>query len=164
MEPIDSFSGRYKFLSNFYEGTHFIYYDGHPYRTVEHAYQAAKCNNDQQRALFRVPGLKPGQAKRMGRNFKHLRYNWDALKVHIMLDLLRDKFKDPVLRKLLIETGDRDLIEGNTWFDYFWGVCGGVGENALGKLLMVVRSEVNGGPPVEFSIEVRHSDNQRNLF
>lgn len=163
MKPIDSFTGRYKFLSNFYEGTHFIYFNGHPYRTVEHAYQAAKCNTDEQRAMFRVPGLTAGQAKRMGRNFSHLRWNWDEQKINIMLRLLRDKFKDPVLKKLLCATGDRDLIEGNTWFDFFWGVCNGCGENALGKLLMVVRSELNGGPPVEFSIEVKRRD-QRNLF
>jgi predicted NAD-dependent protein-ADP-ribosyltransferase YbiA (DUF1768 family) len=23
----------------------------------------------------------------------------------------------------LLATGDRDLIEGNTWHDNFWGVC-----------------------------------------
>ena len=41
----------------------------------------------------------------------------------------------------LINTGDAILIEGNTWGDTYWGVCDGVGENRLGKLLMEVREE-----------------------
>ena len=34
-------------------------------------------------------------------------------------------------------------IEGNTWNDTFWGVCNGQGQNWLGKILMLVRSELN---------------------
>jgi predicted NAD-dependent protein-ADP-ribosyltransferase YbiA (DUF1768 family) len=32
-----------------------------------------------------------------------------------------------------------ELIEGNWWGDTYWGVCNGVGENHLGKLLMKIR-------------------------
>lgn len=152
-QPITSFRGQYKFLSNFAEGGHYIVgYDGDTYRTVEHAYQAAKCACAADRALFRIPGLTPGQAKRMGREVR-CRKDWDDIKIGVMLTLLRSKFRDPVLRKLLLDTGDCALIEGNNWGDFFWGVCGGVGKNMLGKCLMAVRSEF-GGPPVDFEIEL----------
>ena len=46
---------------------------------------------------------------------------------------------------MLIQTGDSVLIEGNTWGDRVWGVCNGVGENRLGRILMKIRSELNQG-------------------
>lgn len=42
----------------------------------------------------------------------------------------------------LAETGDVDLVEGNTWGDTFWGVYNGRGENWLGVLLMLTREEL----------------------
>jgi hypothetical protein len=58
-----------------------------------------------------------------------------------MRECLSQKFADPTLRARLLETGDRDLIEENTWNDRFWGVCRGHGGNHLGKLLMAIRTE-----------------------
>ena len=57
----------------------------------------------------------------------------------VMRDLVVQKFSDPLLQSLLETTGDEELIEGNHWGDVFWGVCKGVGENHLGKILMKVR-------------------------
>ena len=46
------------------------------------------------------------------------------------------------LRKLLLETGDRKLIE-HTSRDSYWGDGGdGSGQNKLGKLLMKLREEL----------------------
>ena len=59
-----------------------------------------------------------------------------------MLSGLRIKFKNPELRSLLLATGNEELVEGNWWRDTYWGVCEGVGQNKLGKLLMQVREEV----------------------
>jgi predicted NAD-dependent protein-ADP-ribosyltransferase YbiA (DUF1768 family) len=42
----------------------------------------------------------------------------------------------------LLETGDAELVEGNWWDDTFWGVCNGVGQNNLGKILMDTRREL----------------------
>jgi len=47
----------------------------------------------------------------------------------------------------LLETGDRELIEGNYWKDTFWGVYKDPlghkhGLNHLGKLLMRIRFEI----------------------
>jgi len=61
-----------------------------------------------------------------------------------MEELLFIKFggKEPLLTRALIATGDTELIEGNDWEDTFWGVCNGMGENNLGKLLMKVRQSL----------------------
>lgn len=60
-----------------------------------------------------------------------------------MEDLLRQKFSKTPLRRLLLATGEAELIEGNTWGDTYWGVCHGVGQNHLGCLLMKIRGELN---------------------
>lgn len=127
-----------RFLSNFYPAT--VKYDGCPYATVEHAYQAAKTTDLRWR--LRVgSAFGPGAAKKLGR-LVPLRRDWEQIKQRVMLELLRDKFRDPVLRDKLLATGDAELIEGNHWHDTYWGVCNGAGENHLGKLLMVLRGEL----------------------
>ena len=47
--------------------------------------------------------------------------------------------QNPDLKAKLVATGNQELVEGNTWYDTFWGKCGGVGENWLGRLLMAYR-------------------------
>jgi predicted NAD-dependent protein-ADP-ribosyltransferase YbiA (DUF1768 family) len=62
-----------------------------------------------------------------------------------MRDLLLLKFAPGTMRAaMLVSTDDRELIEGNTWGDTYWGVCGGRGKNMLGKLLMEVRTLLCG--------------------
>jgi len=68
-----------------------------------------------------------------------------------MARLVRLKFEDPGLRKLLLDTMDEEIVEVNHWHDTFWGVCrgchhgcDGVGRNELGRILMEVREELRG--------------------
>ena len=61
-----------------------------------------------------------------------------------MRTCLIEKFSDPVLRDKLMATGNCQLIEGNTWGDRYWGVCDGVGQNHLGRLLMEIRDQIQG--------------------
>lgn len=136
-EPIDSFTGDYRFLSNFYSVE--VKYDGVSFPSCEHAYQAAKTEDKGKRRKFREGTA--GVAKREGRRLI-LRPGWEGMKLDIMLDLLRQKFAHPHLRRVLLETEDAELIEGNTWNDRFWGQCDGTGLNHLGKLLMRVRDEI----------------------
>lgn len=135
---IDSFTGVNDFLSNFYPSS--IWYNGDPYATVEQAFQASKTFSDLERQEI-LAALTPGQAKRLGKKCT-LRADWELVKLDIMSELLRKKFSNVTLAKLLIATGDEELIEGNSWGDTYWGVCNGVGENNLGKLLMKVRDEL----------------------
>lgn len=140
---IDRFSGQYRFLSNFYPCA--VQYEGEWYPTVEHAYQAAKFPPEQRGEFLNLATMRPGEAKRRGRGRGGS--DWYNKSLSVMRNLLREKFKEPKLRKLLLETGDAELIEGNNWHDCFYGVCdctrcGGKGSNHLGKGLMQVREEI----------------------
>jgi ribA/ribD-fused uncharacterized protein len=138
MTVIDDFRGEYAFLSNFYSSP--VWMLSRRYRTVEHAYQAAKTLDLEQREIIREAAT-PAQAKRLGRKVI-VRSGWDSVKLRVMLYLLRRKFaKGTEMADALEGTGDAKLVEGNWWGDTFWGVCGGVGENHLGKLLMQIREE-----------------------
>ena len=139
MNAITSFTGQYRFLSNFYPAV--VTLDGIECPTVEHAYQAAKTIYQHERATI-IAAPTPGAAKRAGRRCTK-REDWDEVKLQAMLTLLRKKFAHPALMEKLLATGDAELIEGNTWGDTYWGRCNGVGENHLGRLLMQVRAEIN---------------------
>lgn len=134
---IDSFTGKFSFLSNFYEST--IYVDGERYRSVEHAFQAHKTLDPWSRKVIREANT-PSEAKKLGRSVP-LRGDWEEVKVDLMRSFVKKKFENPLLRPLLLDTGDAELIEGNTWNDRTWGVCKGEGLNLLGKILMQVREE-----------------------
>ena len=134
---IDSFRGAFGFLSNFHEAS--VWVDGERYRSVEHAYQAAKASDPATKKLIRE-AKSPGVAKKLGYSCQ-LPADWDSKKVGIMTDLVRKKFENPLLRAMLLATEGAELVEGNTWNDRWWGVCKGVGQNWLGKILMQVRDE-----------------------
>jgi ribA/ribD-fused uncharacterized protein len=135
-DVIDSFSGPYQFLSNFYPSR--VAFMGDLYPTVEHAYQAGKTDNDAERMAIRKAGT-PHRAKKLGRQFK-MRKDWEEIKEGHMRYLLRQKFMPgTTLAKWLLDTGDKQLIEGNTWGDMYWGICKGVGLNRLGIILMEIR-------------------------
>jgi len=136
---INSFIGHYGFLSNFHMAPVEL---GHiEYPSSEHAFQAAKTTDIKLRKKIAQQPTS-WEAKYFGRNIK-LREDWEERKIAIMHVILRAKFtqhKD--LKQKLLDTGDAELIEGNIWKDYFWGVCAGRGENNLGKLLMRLRAEL----------------------
>ena len=154
---INSFTGLYDFLSNFYMKS--ILWDSILYPSAEHAYQATKTTDIGMRYWFssdpgayhsddgvRLPVLTAGQAKRKGRELP-LRFNWEEFKVPSMLTILMIKFSDPLMGKLLLLTKEEELIEGNTWHDNFWGECNCIKcadkkkHNNLGILLMEVRKQ-----------------------
>lgn len=145
-DPINRFNGPYRFLSNFYR--HSITYQGIIYPTLEHAYQAAKTNDLNEKLMIRDCG-DAAKAKKMGSpKYIAVRQDWMAVNLGIMEELLYLKFSDLKLKKLLLDTGSRLLIEGNNWGDEFWGAIWSerqrkyVGENYLGKLLMKVREKL----------------------
>lgn len=135
---IDKFDGEHEFLSNFF--IHTIIEDGIEFPTNEHAFQAAKTN-DRQEKLKIAQARTPGVAKRAGRKVT-LRPDWEEVKIGIMTELVWLKFQDPGLKQRLLATGDAELVEGNNWNDRFWGVCEGTGRNELGKILMQIRAEI----------------------
>ncbi len=128
----------YTFLSNFSQ--HGATFEGVYYITSEHAYQAAKTLDMNERRQIQICGT-PGAAKKMGQKIT-IRPDWDQIKVSVMYQILKSKFGNDIMRSKLLSTGDAELIEGNTWNDTFWGICNGVGQNWLGRLLMLVRSDL----------------------
>lgn len=134
---IDYFQARFFFLSNFYPSP--IQVGNTVYPTLEHAYQAAKATNKEDRLKI-FNAKHPAEAKKIGKNIT-VRKDWNELKLPLMEELLRIKFSDPELKKQLLNTRNLELIEGNWHGDTFWGKCNKVGENNLGKLLMKIREE-----------------------
>lgn len=144
---IQEFQGEYRFLSNFWYADIELYsrrFDFPFYApTNEHAYQASKANNIID-FLDMLTYETPKGVKLAGRNII-LREDWETIKIDVMYRINLAKYiqhKD--LRKLLLETGNQYLIEGNYWKDIFWGIDlrSGIGENHLGKILMQIRREL----------------------
>lgn len=141
-DRIDKFRGEYAFLSNFFPC--YVQYEGLDYPSVEHAFQAAKSLDLEVRRGMQVCPS-PADAKYCGRRLK-LRPDWEQIKIQVMRDLVKDKFTRNLstvdIKKLLLETGDAYLEEGNHHRDTFWGTVDGKGQNWLGKILMEVREEL----------------------
>ena len=141
---IVSFSGEHRFLSNFFWPC-IITLDGNHYPSVEHAYQASKTHDLNERMEI-CRAYTPGAAKRLGQTVTK-RGDWEIVKITIMRNLVGQKFDKPELHKLLHGTGLVMLVEGNYWHDNFWGACrckhcrGKEKRNELGKILMDKRHE-----------------------
>lgn len=156
MDVIDCFKGEYAFLSNFYPVN--IVYDGYIWPSVEHFYQGYKTENlDLRERILRAPT--PAEAKRLGSYTTYqgepvIRENWHMLKQRYMkigIDLKFDWNHQQPLVKKLIATYNKDIREGNTWHDNFWGSCicekctsarKVVGQNWLGYLLKERRKQL----------------------
>lgn len=131
---------QYAFLSNFYEAP--VTYRGLTFGSNEAAFQAQKTLDDAVKRLFTE--YSPAKSKGVGRRVA-LRADWEEAKDGIMEEIVRAKFtQHPELACQLLATGDKILVEGNTWHDVYWGVDTrtGEGENHLGKILMKVRAEL----------------------
>lgn len=135
---IDNFMGLNRWLSNFSEVD--VVLDGETYGSVEHAYQAAKTDDAEVRRAIRECRT-PGEAKKLGHGLRCSR----AKKLRIMFPLLQQKFAQEPYRSKLAMTAGRELVEGNWWGDEFFGVCKGVGENWLGRMIMAIRD----GKPID---------------
>ena len=135
-------SNEYYELSNF--SPHGFQIDGDYWPTVEHFFQAQKFPDhpEYQQQIRRTE--KPAKAKSLGRSRTiPIRNDWDQIKEDVMRRALRAKFTTHgKLRRLLLETGSRELVEQAS-SDYYWG-CGrsGTGQNRLGVLLMELREEL----------------------
>lgn len=139
---IDYFRGDYGFCSNMHSCT--VWCGGIKYPSSEHAFVASKVKLDGGllTILHRIKIAKiksPGEAKKYGKTLT-LSPDWETNKVDIMREIVFEKFTQNYdLAEKLLATGSAELIEGNQWWDFFWGVCNGQGHNQLGKILMEVR-------------------------
>lgn len=111
--------------------------------TSEHAYHWEKFNRTTHRvnihqALSAHAAFKYAEEHRGER-----RPDWDTVKVDVMRNILRAKAEQhEYVRRKLLATGDRELIE-DSWRDDFWGWGPSRdGQNMLGKLWMEIRAEL----------------------
>jgi len=144
LDRIERFTGDYRFLSNFFASP--VRDEKGEYATVEHAYQAAKASNDAEWYSIATAST-PAKAKRRGSAVVTDMF-WEAKRLPLMRAFLIKKFAPGShLAYRLLSTGDSELIEGNDWNDRFWGMCNGVGENHLGRLLMESRDRLGASSP-----------------
>lgn len=131
------FRNNFQFLSNMYPCR--VQYKGTEYSCSESAFQAQKCTNSVDKDMF--AGFDGKMAKSWGRRVP-LRKDWNEVRIPIMEEIVRAKFvQNPSLAEKLIKV-EGPIQEDNSWHDTFWGVCNGVGENHLGKILMTIRDEL----------------------
>lgn len=130
-------------LSNF--SAFNLHWSGLVFPTSEHAYHWAKFEANYtslRHELQTAPSAH--EAFKLAERNKHCRRpDWDAVKVGIMLDILRAKAEQhEYVRRKLLDTGDRELVE-DSWRDDFWGWGPNRdGKNMLGRLWMQVRAEL----------------------
>lgn len=140
---------RVNLTSNFYEFSNFYFNSkdeikdefGFSYHSMENYFQASKTLNKDERIPFQFSTAYI--SKFMGKNLK-LRDDWEEIKYDIMFKGLEQKFSNDKLKKLLLSTGDKQIIEWTWWGDKIWGMCSktNTGANALGKLLMKLRENL----------------------
>lgn len=138
MDKICGFNGEYRWLSNFYRCC--VVLDELGFTSVEHAYQAAKTLDLSIRHHIWLLQT-AGDAKKFSK-VMIIRDDWDSVKLSVMTDLVSQKFSYPSLKEKLLSTGNAYLEETNYWGDVYWGVCKGVGENNLGKIIMKIRESL----------------------
>lgn len=135
-------------LSNF--SAFNLEWEGMTFQTSEAAYHwekfAIEADDDTRNsvayAIYEAPSAH--EAFKIAETQKHLRRpDWDDVKVGIMRDILRAKAdQHEYVRRKLLATGDRELVE-DSWRDDFWGWGPNRdGQNMLGKLWMEVRAEL----------------------
>ncbi|MCO6500259.1 MAG: NADAR family protein [Vicingus serpentipes] len=134
---IAGFRGEYRWLSNFEKCD--ILYKGIIYKSTEAAYQAQKTMDIKTRYIFAK--LDARESKTLGKQII-VRPDWDLIKVSVMEDICRIKFNLPQFKSRLVDTGKMEIVESNYWGDTFWGICDGIGENRLGKIIMKIRNEI----------------------
>lgn len=133
--------GEFACFSNF--SIYPLMYDGVLWPTTEHAYQAAKFDDQKTKDEILNAGS-PLEAFNIGRDSKNiLRKDWYEKRAIVMESIVREKIKQyPEVYEMLIKTGDREIVEASP-IDPFWGWGSDEkGENNMGKIWMKLRSEI----------------------
>lgn len=151
LHGLDTETEVYFYEQDFYVLSNFsafqLLWHGHVFPTSEHAYQWSKFvgeHGDSVVAFRIIRAPSAHEAFKIAERNKESRHpNWDDVKVGIMRDILRAKAdQHEYVRRKVLATGDRTLIE-NSWRDDVWGWGPNRdGQNMLGRLWMDVRGEL----------------------
>lgn len=140
-DAVDFYEREFYPLSNF--SAFRVKVDGIWFDTSEQAYHYAKFPDSKGHRHAIMTAISAHEAFKYAEAHKaDRRPDWDTVKVGIMGTILRAKVEQhEYVRRKLLETGDRKLIE-QSWRDDFWGWGPNHdGQNMLGKLWMEIRSE-----------------------
>lgn len=118
---------------------------GRDFPTAEHAYHWRKfCDKEATIACIIRLARSAHEAFKLAEQHRDKQHkNWNAIRLFEMRLILRAKAEQhEYVRRKLLATGDRELIE-NSWRDDFWGWGENRdGKNMLGKLWMEIRAEL----------------------
>lgn len=146
-------SGDNAFLSNFYPHDYYTHWFGGYVHSSEQHFMLSKAELFGDKMSFlKIRDCKTAkEAKALGRQVKNFNdQEWSVMRQGSMHLALSEKFVEPGIRKKLIDTGDKYLIEASP-YDKIWGVGMGAdnpdiydtdkwqGLNELGHCLMLVR-------------------------
>jgi ribA/ribD-fused uncharacterized protein len=141
MAMTKQFAGELAFLSNMYPD-HPVRWQGRWWPTSEHAYVGMKFVDPELQSQVQALAT-PWDAKQFGRRHAATRTDWDRVRLPLMHAIVTDKFtRHADLRAQLLATDPTLLVERNTWGDTFWGVCDGMGQNWLGRVLAEVQQQL----------------------
>ena len=147
-------------LSNF--SAFALMWKGQRFDTSEAAYHWEKFPGKPSVRYEIFNAMSAHEAFKVAERYKAVRRpDWDNIKVKVMRDILRAKAEQhEYVRRKLLATGDRELVE-DSWRDDVWGWGPNRdGQNLLGKLWMEIRTElrgllsnakVTGAPPTDAS-------------
>ena len=118
--------------------------DGTLWKSSEHYYQFKKFEKTDPQFAQKIKNAPtPKDAKKLSMKNNNVPANWNDVKVKVLKVAVRKKFESyPQLKKLLLSTGNEELIEANP-DDYFWGEGeDGSGKNIMGQILMEIREHL----------------------
>lgn len=140
-DPVFFYEHEFYVFSNF--SSFAIEWKGKLWPTSEHAYHSEKFEDEKMKEEIRNMRSAHEALKFAELHKPERRKDWDEVKLGIMKEILHAKVaQHPYVKKKLLESGDRELIE-DSWRDDFWGWGPNKdGANHLGKLWMEVRTEV----------------------
>src|SRR5574337_307549 len=140
-EPVFCYEKEFYIFSNF--SSFMIEWKGKLYPTSEHAYQSEKFEDEVLREQIRNARSAHDAYKLAKSNKDKYKRDWDNIKLSVMKDILKTKVSQhPYVKKKLLESADREIIE-DSWRDDFWGWGPNKdGANHLGRLWMEVRGEI----------------------
>lgn len=119
-----------------------IQVDGEWFPHSEGYFQAMKAfgTKDYEKVKAQIDHADPMEAWSIGQRVI-IRSDWESVKDEVMLKGVREKFKDPYLRDLLLSTGDYPLVQIK-YCNYWGSGHDGKGKNMLGVILQQVREEI----------------------
>ena len=149
MHRLDNDKQIFFYENEFYVFSNFssfaIEWKGKLYMTSEHAYHSEKFEDENLKKQIRNARSAHVAFKITEVNKDKYRNDWDKIKLKVMKEILRSKAEQhPYVKKKLLESGNKELVE-DSWRDSYWGWGPNKdGENHLGKLWMEVRNEFKG--------------------